>query len=1372
MIKQKTVSNKQKIIIALSVIGVLLLGLVACVIAIFAFPNQTFMAGVKISYKADNIQGSVTMHYQFADVGEDILWDTINFNSNDKETKNLKLLENIDKLHSANDYLLITYEFTNDGSNIYTALMNIDVETLVANNMKLEYSVDNVNFAKDPYALVVRNTESKFYYIKISPEDIAFDGEFDAAFNWLLSDYETLGTEEEIALNANNFTTSDNGATYTASYNGTALTNGQLYIPSTVGTAPVTSISSAQSSKNIKKVIVPASVENINSYAFAECYNLEEVVFEQTVIESEKGEISASSTTNGKFKKLNEGAFRNCTGLKEIILPSTTQILDRYAFYNCTALNNCPIPTGLEKIESRAFYQCSSLKEVIVSRPVTMMYCAFASCTGLTKIEINAETTLSGEAFSNCPAVEVLNVNSNITFTGYGNFLNLGLNCENSTLTFGENVTNIPSDLFREMGIRKIIFDENCKITQINEKAFYSCTLLKEVQFSNLIESLGADALYNCNSLTRVKMPSNLTTVTEAFNSVYNILRVDMDADINKWAQISFSSEMANPINSNTSLYLNGELVTDETLNSLTCSRIGSYAFEHYGLFSTLTIPNCVTSIGTGAFKFCYNVTTLNYNANITDSLTSQNEIFMGLGSRQTSCVVNIGDDVTCIPSSLFYCVSSLTSVTIGSSVELISSGAFQNTSLETLIIPNGVKTIRRDAFYYCTKLKKVEICGNVQTVGGPIFTGCKMLEEIIISSEVTTIGGYLFSSCTSLKEITIPSSVKTIESNAFRNCASLETVAFQDGITTLEADAFIQCPNLQSVYIPDTLTTATKTTFDSNANIGFVFNNKNSAWDNAWFMDPKYYTIGMTFDEYINAKGVKIGDHVYKTLPSAYLNANENDVLNVLENQNVVFEWSLNKSVTITTDLDNISIHSPLSFGVYRGYSVILGEENSKPITYTSDYDYYVFNVSGGLVINSAIIDGQNSRRCIASVSGRVTMNGGTIKNGKASLSGNESGGAIVLRDNAYLFINDGQITNCTAVVTGGAISAVGSNVEINGGEISNNSVVASSGDIKGGAISLSSRASATIHGGEIKNNYIKVSSSANGLGGAIFVDDTSALGMFDGVLENNYITKGSVALGKTSGGHILAAGLFIMYGGTIKGTNSTSVADAGGAIANDGYTYIYNCLIENCDAGFGGGIANNGNLYIAGGTITGCNSLTDSKYSNAILSVGQVYLAGGNIVDDIGICYTPEVSIFGKLITEEKYGSLTVISLEEFERNLCRYTIEFGDYEESAEDKINEILSSYGSFEAYYKDITGIDFEGLKTPYTLTLAKLNVVSYKLVEQSEFTSLYADKAVEFITYSNSLTASVSHFNLTQTTLKLVLGSGTGYNTNALYLKS
>ena len=115
-------------------------------------------------------------------------------------------------------------------------------------------------------------------------------------------------------------------------------------------------------------------------------------------------------------------------------------------------------------------------------------------------------------------------------------------------------------------------------------------------------------------------------------------------------------------------------------------------------------------------------------------------------------------------------------------------------TSLTSITIPDSVTSIGDCAFSHCTSLTRITIPNSVTSIEYSAFSDCTSLTSIIIPDGVTSIGSYAFSDCTSLAGITIPKSVTSIGGNTFRGCTSLTSITITDSVTSIGNYAFYDC--------------------------------------------------------------------------------------------------------------------------------------------------------------------------------------------------------------------------------------------------------------------------------------------------------------------------------------------------------------------------------------------------------------------------------------------------------------------------------------------------------------------------------------------------------------------------------------------------
>jgi len=222
---------------------------------------------------------------------------------------------------------------------------------------------------------------------------------------------------------------------------------------------------------------------------------------------------------------------------------------------------------------------------------------------------------------------------------------------------------------------------------------------------------------------------------------------------------------------------------------------IGSGAFAQCTNLTGVTIPNTVTSIGDYAFSDCKSLVGITIPRSVT-SIGSR--AFNGCTSLAS---ITLPNTVTSIKSGAFNGCTSLKSVTLPNSVTEIGDSAFIGcTSLTSITIPNSVTSIGSSAFEKCTGLTSITVPSGVTEIGGSVFRNCSNLASATLPNSLTKIGDWAFQNCTSLKSITIPNSVTSIGANAFNNCTSITSIAVPKNVTSIGGQAFSKCTNLTSI--------------------------------------------------------------------------------------------------------------------------------------------------------------------------------------------------------------------------------------------------------------------------------------------------------------------------------------------------------------------------------------------------------------------------------------------------------------------------------------------------------------------------------------------------------------------------------------------
>ena len=137
--------------------------------------------------------------------------------------------------------------------------------------------------------------------------------------------------------------------------------------------------------KGIKRLIIPEGIEYISEGAFAECENLFQVTFPTSL-----KQLGKKDATN-RFKGVDSatGSFQG-TGLKEIDLPNGITEIGEHTFSGCDNLTRILFPDNLRVIKCFAFSWCNSLVEIVFPHKVQQLeFGAFSFCKNLSKVTLN-----------------------------------------------------------------------------------------------------------------------------------------------------------------------------------------------------------------------------------------------------------------------------------------------------------------------------------------------------------------------------------------------------------------------------------------------------------------------------------------------------------------------------------------------------------------------------------------------------------------------------------------------------------------------------------------------------------------------------------------------------------------------------------------------------------------------------------------------------------------------------------------------------------------------------------------------------------------------------------------------------------------------
>ncbi len=233
--------------------------------------------------------------------------------------------------------------------------------------------------------------------------------------------------------------------------------NGQIRIPDTVDGYPVTAVSDL-SYTHIECLFLPKTVTTIEERAFEEASRLKRVYYGGTEQDRQAMSIGAynarfedaiwyydaidggtynnfvyavysdntaavvdytsnvwnerlPSSVNGyPLTRIADNAYKNCTGLRSIIVSDSVTSIGESAFDGCKSLQSVTLPRTLSDIQYRTFADCTALQSIVLPQGVMAIEEeAFDGCTALATVALPASVQkVDAWAFADCDSLQTV----------------------------------------------------------------------------------------------------------------------------------------------------------------------------------------------------------------------------------------------------------------------------------------------------------------------------------------------------------------------------------------------------------------------------------------------------------------------------------------------------------------------------------------------------------------------------------------------------------------------------------------------------------------------------------------------------------------------------------------------------------------------------------------------------------------------------------------------------------------------------------------------------------------------------------------------------------------------------------------------------
>ncbi len=607
--------------------------------------------------------------------------------------------------------------------------------------------------------------------------------------------------------------------------------------------------------------------------------------------------------TNVSDTTIPDSTFMDCKGATTVTMSDKVTEIGDNAFSGCEKLETIDL-TKVMSVGEAAFNGCTALSqetyEKLVSKTLTKLgKSAFAGCKALTSLKVPKVSdfdNLGTTVYNGCSgATEIDFLDASIPRIPAEMFQNCGDITSSKFVTvktagvegFPKQIDNIGNAAFAGCALKKVDLSGCTKLTSIGDRSFHSAAAITDITFPDALTTIGQAAFQKACLLADITIPKNVISLGDGVFQASGIRSVTFNCNnLEEIPSLAFNNSesmesvtFTDGANSNLKVisadgFSNTSLQDLDFLPTLTkLEEIGDYAFsmcysidnvvttDEFGVLNgnltgitDITIPDCVTTLGKGAFSDNHSLKTVKIGNGITQI---PRECFAAVTDKQTDDwkdkvpvsleKVILPSGLTSIGTSAFEGNYSLMTmsyqtgtetknvITFPETLEKVNAAAFKNcaffqksdsstekykyTGMTTVKFPDNVTTLGEGVFEGCSHLDSVVLPKNLEIIPDSLFSKCSIdksdmpetmaqngyvgLKSVTLPAKLTTIGSRAFETCLAFdfqNDGLLPSTLKEIKDYAFYECKSMTKVVFPNALETIGEYAFANCSETESV--------------------------------------------------------------------------------------------------------------------------------------------------------------------------------------------------------------------------------------------------------------------------------------------------------------------------------------------------------------------------------------------------------------------------------------------------------------------------------------------------------------------------------------------------------------------------------------------
>lgn len=535
----------------------------------------------------------------------------------------------------------------------------------------------------------------------------------------------------------------------------------------------------------------------------------------------ENSDITGVTIPEG-VRYINNGAFKNCTSLKNVKIPKSVQKIGEYAFYECSSLSSVTFSVGLKSIEDNAFGYCEALKKVVLPEGLEKLDGAFYECYNLENITFPSSLSeIDPERSAIYDTKWYENIADSAPIYCGGIFLGfkVGYNTPYKNIKINSTYTV-------RAGTKTVYMNE-CYVDKLT-------TLNLPDGLKSLTIKSPRNNVNGNYKITKLTVPESVNYVDIEGMSDLKTLKLPTTAKLSAGC-FNYCTEIENLTIPKGNIRLEASLSHCVKLKSITLPSDTMEVVGDIGSKNLTSVNLSNVRILTGGFNSCTGLT----KVNLPDSLLSIEGAFSGCTNLTT---VTGGKNVRYLASGFSACPKLKSFGSIGENLSVLEHNSFKGTAWYNSQ-KDGVVYFKNFAYCYKgTMPKNTQLTfkeGTKAIVGGFIFGDLELtprevanfvppvLTKVVIPKSCQYIGYYAFYGCESLKNITLnggelverdafqnngcetitlPSTMRVIDDESFTG-KNLKTVNLNDGLQYIGEGAFFSMGNIKNMTVPASVT-------------------------------------------------------------------------------------------------------------------------------------------------------------------------------------------------------------------------------------------------------------------------------------------------------------------------------------------------------------------------------------------------------------------------------------------------------------------------------------------------------------------------------------------------------------------------------------